>query len=63
MAFREIKMERDYGAVVDARGDVYLWGRGITDGDESKGGLKRCLQGLVRPTSQSSDPRPPAPPP
>lgn len=49
MAFRDLKMEQDYGAVVDARGDVYLWGRGITDGDESKGGLKHCLQGLVRP--------------
>lgn len=47
LAFRDVKMEQDYGAVVDARGDVYLWGRGITDGDSSKGGLKPCLRNMV----------------
>ncbi|CDZ97626.1 FOG: RCC1 domain [Phaffia rhodozyma] len=51
VAFRDLTMEETYGAVVDAAGDLYMWGKKISDGEIEKvqstsGGLKRCLVGL-----------------
>lgn len=51
IALRDVHLGENFGAVVDARGDVYMWGEDITDvetGDSPAEGLKKCLVDLVR---------------
>jgi hypothetical protein len=45
VALRDVTLTPTYGAAVDAKGDVYLWGKSV--GADEEGALRKCLVGLV----------------